>query len=912
MKAIKWLLYGAGGLVVLALLAVATAFLVVDGAFVKSRLETAMKERGRTLFIEGEPKFSLFPTLRLGLGKTTLSEPNSDKNFAALDSLQVAVRVMPLLSGEVAVDTLALSGLRLNVVRGADGRFNFDDFAAGKPATAPVAPREPVKLRVAELSIERANIAYADQASGQALTVADLSVKTGRLEDDTPTPVSVSATVSGKRPEVALKAQVAGSMRMNLARQSFAFSKLDAKVSGNAATLRGLDLRLTGDLAADAGRQEYIVETLGLQLKGTLSGEALGAALSAPKLRITSSKAEGQAVTGNFTLRGPQRNIEAKLNMAAVEGSATSLSVPSLALEFGGQIGGNALKGQLATPIKANLKDGVWELAKVVGNLSLGRSDSALKAQLAGAAVVNTARQMVAVRGLDVAATGTYETLRGLDLRMTGDMTADAQKREYTADKVALQAKGTLDRDAFAASFEAPRLRVTPAKAEGQAVTGAVTVKGPQRDIDAKLSIAAVEGSANSLSIPAFKLELASNISGNGIKGTVSTPVQANLSQRSWELPKLVANLTFSGPAIPQKTVTLPIQGALRADHTKQTASGELTTKFDETNVNAKFGATRFEPLVATFDVGIDKLDLDRYLPPEQKSAPKTDERVDLTGLHGKTVSGKFAAGALTVKRVKMQNVKADVKLANGKLDVAPHSLNLYGGSLNGSLSADANGNRIAAKETAQNVAVGPLLRDAAQKDVLEGRGNLTLDVQTAGGTMTALKKALGGNARVEIRDGAIKGVNLAESARNVKSMVGMKSQKADPSQKTDFSEMSASFKITNGVARNDDLKGASPFFRLGGAGNLDVGNNLIDYLAKCTLAATAKGQGGRDAKDVAGVTIPIKLTGALDNPNWNVDYSGLLGSAGGGIVETVKKGVGGAGSGVGGVGNAVRGLFKR
>jgi AsmA protein len=136
--------------------------------------------------------------------------------------------------------------------------------------------------------------------------------------------------------------------------------------------------------------------------------------------------------------------------------------------------------------------------------------------------------------------------------------------------------------------------------------------------------------------------------------------------------------------------------------------------------------------------------------------------------------------------------------------------------------------------------------------------------------------------------------------------MIGIKQQKADATQKTDFSEAGASFKITNGVARNDDLKVASPFLRIGGAGNLDIGNNTIDYLAKATLAATAKGQGGRDAKDVAGITLPIKLTGALDNPNWNVDYSALLGNvAGGGITETIKKGAGGIGEGV-------RGLFRR
>jgi len=177
---------------------------------------------------------------------------------------------------------------------------------------------------------------------------------------------------------------------------------------------------------------------------------------------------------------------------------------------------------------------------------------------------------------------------------------------------------------------------------------------------------------------------------------------------------------------------------------------------------------------------------------------------------------------------------------------------------------------------------------------------------------VSALKKALAGNARVEIKDGSVKGVNLADSARNVKSMVGMKQHKADATQKTDFSEMSASFKITNGVAHNDDLKAASPFVRLAGAGNLDIGKNLIDYLAKATLAATAKGQGGRDASQVAGVTIPIKLSGALDNPTWNVDYSGLLGNVAGGAGGALGGVAGSVSKGASGVGNAVRGLFKR
>jgi len=733
MNAIKYVLYAAGGLVALVLVAVIGVVIVVDGAFLKARLEQAMQERDRTLAIEGQPKLALFPVFRLSLGKTSLSESKSDKAFVSLDSMELAVKVMPLLSGEVAVDVLAVSGLRANIIRAKDGRFNFDDLA-GRQKDESAEKKAPPKIRIAELKIERSQIAYTDLASGQTLAIGDLNLKTGRLEDDTATPLSLTASITGKRPEVALKARMEASARMNLARQAFAFTKLDAKLSGNAATLRGFDLHLTGDIAADVRRQEYTVDTLGLQAKGTLDSDALVVALSAPKLRIAPAKAEGQVVSGNVTVKGPRRSIDAKLKMSAVEGTSSALSIPSLAL-----------------------------------------------------------------------------------------------------------------------------------------------------DLD-------------------------SNVGGNGVKGQVSTPIKVNLAARTWDLPKIVANLTFSGPAIPQKSVTLPIQASLRADFAKQSANAELTTKFDETSINAKMGASSFEPLVATFDVGIDKLDLDRYLPAEKQDS-KADERIDLSGLKGKTVSGKFAAAALTVKRVKLQNVKADIKLAGGKLEVAPHSANLYGGTLAGSLSADANGNRIALKELAQNVAIGALLRDAAQKDVLDGRGNVTLDVQAAGGSVSALKKALAGSARVEMKDGAIKGVNLADSARNVKSALGAKQSKPDSSQKTDFSEMSASFKIAGGVARNDDLKAASPFLRLGGAGNLDIGNNAIDYLAKATLAATSKGQGGRETANVAGITIPVKLSGALDNPQWNVDYSALLGGAvggtAGGVAETVKKGASG-------VGDAIRGLFKR
>lgn len=654
MKIAKVVLYGLLGLVVLALVGLGAAAMIIDGQFVKTRLERMMKEKNRTLLIEGVPTLRLFPVAGIALGKTSLSEPSSDKPFVALDSAEVAVRVMPLLSGEVAVETLRISGLKANIVRRKDGSMNFSDLAGGGQPSGKEA--EPPKLRIAEIHVANVQVAYHDEATGQQLNVVDLNLKTGRLDGQTPGELSLQARITGRKPEIDLRAQAAGALLFDLGRGQFAFDKF------------------------------------------------------------------------NF------------------------------------------------------------------------------------------------------------------------------------------QVKGRLDHDTLQAEFSAPKVEITPSRASGAEVKGSVQVKGPQRSVDARLLIASIEGSAAALSIPKVLLDLDAAVAGISTKAKLEAALKANLP--------------------------------------KQDLQADVAGKVDDSALKAKVALTNFAPLNASFDLAMDRLNVDRYLPPERKEARQA-EQLDLSGLKGKTVTGKLALGTLIVRRAKLENLKAEIKLAGGKLEVAPYSANLYGGTLNGALSVDADGNKVQVKESAQNVALGALLRDVAQKDVLEGRGNVTADLQTAGPTVAAMKKALAGSARVQMKDGAIKGINLAESARNAKAALGGKPAKADPSQKTDFSEAGATFHIKSGVARNDDLKVQSPFLRIGGAGNLDIGNNTIDYLAKTTLAATTKGQGGRDVSNVTGVTIPVKLYGALDNPSWSVDYSAILGGAAGGVTETVKKGASG-------VGDAVRGLFKR
>ncbi|TMH30997.1 MAG: AsmA family protein, partial [Betaproteobacteria bacterium] len=365
--------------------------------------------------------------------------------------------------------------------------------------------------------------------------------------------------------------------------------------------------------------------------------------------------------------------------------------------------------------------------------------DLDLKLDLTGGYKVDLPAKAFEISKLDAKVSGAAAGITNLDLKAKGDVAANPEKNEYRVKGLAFDVKGVKEKQNLEAHIAAPELVVAANSAKGAAVTAALKLKDAARDIQANLKLAGVEGSAKSLVIP-----------------------------------QLNADITMTGPDLPQKTVKIPVAGSVRADLEKQTAAADLHSKFDESTIQAKLGLAKFTPPAYTFDINVDKLNLDRYTKqPEKKPvstpteegkapapAPKApaptaqqkdeDTPVDLSFLKGLNANGRLQVGALQVKGLKLANLKAEVHAANGRLDVAPHSANLYEGSMTGALAAQADG-RVGVKETLNGVAVGPLLRDMAQKDVLEGKGTVALDVNAAGKTVDTMKKSLAGTARVQL-----------------------------------------------------------------------------------------------------------------------------------------------------------------
>ena len=429
------------------------------------------------------------------------------------------------------------------------------------------------------------------------------------------------------------------------------------------------------------------------------------------------------------------------------------------------------------------------------------------------------------------------------------------------------------------------------------AVTLLASLTDPQHSAQAQLTVTDVQGTAESLQIASMALAVEGKSGADTFTARLSSPVAVNLGSQTLVLPTLQGQLELASPRMPMKQLRLPITGSLQVDAARPTAALALNTQFDASKIAAKLSASSFAPLALAFDLEVDQLNVDTYLPPSaEKKEPTSGSKetpVDLAVLHGPSVRGKIRVGALQVAGIKLARINATLALDNGRLAVAPLSMGLYQGTASGSLTLNAKGNSVALQQTLADVSINPLMQDVVHKDLIEGRGTVLLDIKTEGASVAAMKRGLSGSASLRLKDGAIKGINLAQTVRDIKSKLGAQAdttQQAQAGQKTDFSELSASFSIANGVAHNDDLAMKAPYLRLGGVGDFDIGAGQMNYVAKASVVGNAEGQGGKGMDQMKGLTVPVRVSGPFESLSYKIEFGNMVSDAAKASLEEKKQ----------------------
>jgi AsmA protein len=341
--------------------------------------------------------------------------------------------------------------------------------------------------------------------------------------------------------------------------------------------------------------------------------------------------------------------------------------------------------------------------------------------------------------------------------------------------------------------------------------------------------------------------------------------------------------------------------GAVTEMSLKTTLSGTSTAvslkngvlNLDDSTLTFDLKASEFERPVVSFDLKLDQIDMDRYMPPQAEAKEKEGtgkaadekEKADYTRLRKLVMDGMVYVGRLKIRGATLSDVNLTMKAKNGVMRLDPFSMNLYGGGLSGNVILDVRKDtpRIQTAHRLEKVQAGPLLKDLGYTDRLEGVLNFTGDFALRGTEPERIKQTLNGSGEFAFTDGAIVGFDIAQMVRNVGSALGLsEKQKA----RTEFSEFTGNFTITNGLIDNPVAYLGSPLVRVTGKGKVDLPKETINYRIEPKFVGTLEGQGDTGLR--SGLMVPIVISGTFDEPKFRPDLSGLAES--GELKEAAKK----------------------
>ena len=374
-------------------------------------------------------------------------------------------------------------------------------------------------------------------------------------------------------------------------------------------------------------------------------------------------------------------------------------------------------------------------------------------------------------------------------------------------------------------------------------------------------------------------------------KGTVENVLVApsasvTLDVAEFSPRKLVAEIgqTLPPTSDPKVLNRLALKTSVKADaHAVAMTEGVLV--LDDSNLNFTLKAKDFSKPDLAFDLKLDQINLDRYLPPKTQAvsgqpsaAPASEpaaQKTDFTPIRKLVLNGKAAIGKLVVNNAKIEDVSLTITAKDGLLSLDPLSMKLYQGTAAGKTVVNVKGDSPVTNVqlAADRVQVNPLLKDLVNKDFLEGMLKAQIALSMTGDDAARIKQTLNGKGDLNFNDGAIVGVDLAGMVRNVKAALGGE-VKSGTRPRTDFSELAVPFTLENGIFRTTESALKSPLLRLQASGNADLVKEVLDFRIEPKLVGTIKGQG--DAEDRSGLTLPVLVSGTFSKPVFRPDVESL------------------------------------
>lgn len=322
------------------------------------------------------------------------------------------------------------------------------------------------------------------------------------------------------------------------------------------------------------------------------------------------------------------------------------------------------------------------------------------------------------------------------------------------------------------------------------------------------------------------------------------------------------------------------------------TGIGGPAGKVELSDVNLKLDGTTFTGSGSytladggvVFNLQGDKLNADRYLPPEVEvtaaetvetdtaktpseaaAAPEAD-LLPLETFRSLLLDIDFGLGQLIVSNLTINDIKASTTAKSGILKVDEFSGKLYDGSFGATATIDArtdNPKWTVASDVA-NVQTLPLLADLAEVTMLAGGANLDVNATTTGNRIAALRSNADGKVSFNLAEGEFRKMNLTRMACQGIALANQEElTTTDWGASTPFNDMRGTFDINGNTLNNTDLVASLAGMKLEGEGIVDLEQNLLDYEAGLRIVGEIhRDNACRVTEYVKNAVIPVECRG--------------------------------------------------
>ena len=347
--------------------------------------------------------------------------------------------------------------------------------------------------------------------------------------------------------------------------------------------------------------------------------------------------------------------------------------------------------------------------------------------------------------------------------------------------------------------------------------------------------------------------------------------------------------------ADPEVLKSFTLEARLEGD-TRQVKMKKIRGKLDDTPIGGRIWITDLATLATTFRLRGNRLDLDRYLPPQTDGQKVATPGAAMTLLPVETLraldlEGDLKFKTLIVSKIELNQVVLKAVAKDGVLNLNPLSANLWEkGSYAGNVRIDASGAqpKLTIDERLTDLPMRRLLGALSDTDVLGGTGTLRARLQAVGNTEAEIRRTLNGDIDFSVVRGSIRGIDIVSQICNglsegIAGLLTGGGGKIKDTNKTKFSDLAGTLQVTKGVAHNEDLVMKSPLLRVTGSGLHNLVKDATFYNAVATIVGSCEGQGGTAGSQLAGIQIPVKITGPLSNLEYDVQVEKIIGQLGNG-----------------------------